>query len=205
MGGGSSFVCPRALAFLALVAWPSVAAADQPSLHVNGGLEVLGSSDVVSAGLRIHAGYGRSFGSGSVQPTISLGGTLFVGSLNVDEPAADRAGGLVMTQLGPEVTFALRFVRERRWADNRIFATAAYIPIGLDDDVQPLHLENVAGGHGFRIGVGASWVGSVVSSIEDSQPKSEGAFLWIAPQQLELVFEHSAGSSRYGAVLAWGI
>jgi len=193
----------RSIAILVTAATP--AAADQASFHANGGLEILGGGDAVSAGLRFHAGYGRSFGSGSIQPTLSLGGTFGWASLRVDNPAVpEGAVSLTLLEAGPELTFALRFA-DGGWVDNRVFVTGAWMYIGVDEEVKAMAIPGVEAGHAMRFGLGVSWAGSIARAIVNANPKSGDGFLWVAPQQLELVFERSGGFDRYGAVLAWGI
>lgn len=189
----------------ALLALPLTAHAGQPSLTANGGLEFLGSGDATSAGLRMHAGYGRSFGAGSVQPTLSLGATFGWSSLRVDDPSTpEGAVSLTLLEVGPEVTFALRFANGG-WADNRVFVTGAWMYVGVDEEVRGMAVPGVEAGHAMRFGVGVNWVGSVARAVAESPPKTAGQFLWIMPQQLEIVFERSGGFDRYGAVLAWGL
>ncbi|MDX2093002.1 MAG: hypothetical protein SFX73_34485 [Kofleriaceae bacterium] len=181
------------------------AAADQASIHANGGLEVLVGPDATSAGFRFHAGYGRSFGAGRVQPTLSLGGTFGASVLGPDRPGAlDDKTSLWLVAAGPELTLALRFA-DGGWVDNRVFVSGAWMYIDVDDEVQALAIPGLEGGHAMRFGAGVSWAGSIARAMVGANPKSEAAFLWLAPQQLELVFERSGGFERYGAVVAWGI
>lgn len=182
-----------------------VAHADQASLHANGGLEVLGSGNAFGAGMRFHAGYGRSFGAGSMQPTIALGGTFGWGSLRVDDPGASEGRtSLTSIEAGPELTLALRFA-DGGWADNHVFATAAWMYAGVRGEPQGRTVPGLDEGSAMRFGLGVSWVGTTVRTVRGSPAKSEGAFMWLVPQQLELVFERSAGFDRYGAVVAWGL
>ncbi len=187
------------------VAMPGNARADQTSIHANGGIEVLGSGDAVSAGLRLHAGYGRSFGSGSVQPTVAIGATFGWGSLHVDDAGSPTgATSTALLEAGPELTLALRFA-DGGWADNHVFATAAWMYASVDEEQDGRTITGVDPGSGMRFGLGVSWVGTTARAIATSTAKSDGAFMWIVPQQLELVFERSGGFDRYGAVLAWGV
>jgi hypothetical protein len=187
------------------VAAPAVARADQPSLHANAGLEMAGGSGVFGAGLRLHAGYGRSFGTGALQPTLAVGATFGWSSLRVEDPdAVEGKASVPVFEAGPELVVALRFA-EGGWADNHLFVTAAWMYATADDEVQGHVIPGVESGGALRFGIGASWVGTVVDTVSESPPKSPGTFMWLVPQQLELVFVRSAGFDRYGAVLAWGI
>lgn len=195
-----TLTCTTILA-AALVAAP--AHADQLSIHANAGVEVLGGSDAISAGLRLHGGIGRSFGHGSIQPTLSIGGTFGFASLGISDPRAlDGTVDLGMVEYGPEVTLALRFANGG-FADSRVFVSGAWTYVDVDDRLMLDAVGAVEGGQGKRLGVGVSWVDRILR-YEHEGKRGEVIMLFL-PHQLELVFERSAGSDRYGATFSWGI
>lgn len=197
------FTCFTCLTVLAAALAAAPAHADQLSVHANAGLEVLGSNDTISAAFRLHGGIGRSFGTGSVQPTLSIGGTFAYASLGVSDPRAlDGTVDLGMVEYGPEVTVALRFA-DGGLADSRVFISGAWTYVDVDDRLMLDAVDGVEGGQGKRLGIGVSWVDRVLRY--ESEGKRGEVIMLFLPHQLEFVFERSAGSDRYGAALSWGI
>lgn len=184
------------LASLVVIGVASPAAyADQPSATFNIGGELLwGAGRAYSGALRVHAGYGRSFGDGHVQPTVTLGATASAGTIrDPDDP--DRYLGVY--ELGPELSLALRFA-DGGWADQRVFVNAAVLgPLGNR-------------GVGFRLGAGVNWLDAIVDAMDGAQNQHYGnqheSFIYaLLPAQLELAWEHSIESDRFGFALAWGL
>lgn len=169
--------------------------ADQPSATFNIGGEALwGTGGSYSGGVRVHGGYGRSFGDGHIQPTVTIGATAALGAVR-DPADPDRSLGLY--ELGPELSLALRFA-DGGWADKRVFVNAAALgPLGN-------------GGTGFRLGAGVNWLDAIVDVMDDAQSQAYGdhrdAIMYaILPDQLELAWERSVESDRFGVVVAWGL
>jgi hypothetical protein len=193
----------RTIFLVTLFAAATPAYADQPAVHANAGFEILGGRDAMSTGLRLHAGIGRSFGSGSVQPTISAGGTLGYANLGVSDPRAlDGRVDLGLLEYGPEVTLALRFANGG-WADSRVFVSGAWTFVDLDDRLMLDAIDGVEGRQGKRLGIGANWCDRILRF--ESRDKHAEVLMFFVPHQIELTFERSAGSDRYGATLSWGI
>ncbi|MDX2088169.1 MAG: hypothetical protein SFX73_09970 [Kofleriaceae bacterium] len=193
----------RTIFLVSFLAATVPAYADQVSAHANAGLEILGGRDAFSTGLRLHGGIGRSFGNGSVQPTISAGGTLGYANLSVSDPRAlDGSVDLGLLEYGPEVTVALRFA-DGGFADSRVFVSGAWTFVDVDDRLMLDAIDGVEGGQGKRLGIGANWCDRILRY--ESRDKHAEVLMFFLPHQLELTYERSAGSDRYGATLSWGI
>lgn len=193
----------RTIFLVTLFAAATPAHADQLNVHANGGLEILGGADALSVGFRAHAGIGRSFGTGNVQPTLSAGGTFGYANLGVSDPRAlSGTVHLGLLEYGPEVTVGLRFANGG-WADSRVFVSGAWTFVDVDDRLMLDAIDGVEGGQGKRLGIGANWCDRLLR-YESGRKQSEVLMLFL-PQQIELTFERSAGSDRYGATLSWGI
>ncbi|MEO8698915.1 MAG: hypothetical protein ABI867_02695 [Kofleriaceae bacterium] len=104
---------------LVLIACP--AHADNPVMpHVNAGLEVMGGDAAIELASRVHLGASRSFGAGTLRPSLGFGITFAAGYLE-DIPYRD---------VGPELQVGLR-VGDGGLVDNRVFAAAAVLQTGM--------------------------------------------------------------------------
>lgn len=203
-------MAPRsAVVLLALSS--TLAHAGQNSATLNAGLELLIGGDATSGGLRVHGGFGHSFGDGGIQPTLSIGGTLGYGSLSVDAPMVPegraRAAHL---QLGPEITLALRFANGG-WIDKRVFVSVAGFYSHVDEDSPVGPILDAAPQRGFRIGAGVNWLDALLPGKNEpsfsnnrSQQMTDRLAVML-PHQIEVVWEDSLGLPRFGVTLAWGL
>lgn len=207
----------RLLALVLSLAVPSLAVAeerlaDPPVLlapHANVGFEVLGGT-MTSAGVRAHLGLATAFGAGRVRPELGLGVTWGLAALSVEDPRAlDGSVSLGHADWGPEAQLGLRFV-DGGAVDTRVFASFAYLRTDLDDRLEMDPIPGVEGRTGMRASLGANWAdrsGRVAAGTSHRSDKDD-AFDWLillAPQQVELTWERSAGSDRIGATFGWGI
>ena len=199
------------LALVAAVGGGGEARADQPAATLNAGLEVLFGGESVSGGLRVHGGFGRSFGSGALQPTVSVGGTLAWGSISVDAPmASDPRVSATLFEIGPEVILSLRFANGG-WVDKRLFVAGAAFFSRSDKGSAVGEVLEGAPQHGFRLGVGANWLDAwLVDEHEggfssDATNRKIDAVMMLFPHQVELVWERSLGLDRFGVAMAWGL
>jgi hypothetical protein len=201
----------RRSALVLLVLSSTLAHAGQNSATLNAGLELLFGGESTSGGLRVHGGFGRSFGDGSIQPTVSLGGTFGYGSLSVDDPMnPESRARATHLQLGPEVTLALRFANGG-WVDKRVFVSIAGFFARVDEDSPAGPILDGAPQRGFRIGAGVNWLEALLPGKSEpswsnnrSQQMTDRLAV-ILPHQIELVWEDSLGLPRFGVTLAWGL
>lgn len=197
----------RALIFAALLV-PAVAHADtDTTYHVDAGVELEGGN-VASAAFRSHALVGNSFGSGHVRPQLAAGATFGVGSLYVDDPrAVDTAVGVNFWNVGPELQAGLQFY-DGSEATVRVFASVAYLRVGLDSRLMLDPLPGVGGDHGQRASLGLNWARAEAKGASENHCTKKdcdlGFLMLFAPQQAELTVEGDAGSTRYGVALTWG-
>lgn len=179
--------------------------AASPTIYLDLGGEALVANNGVSTdAVRIHGGLTQAFGGGSVRPFIGAGGTFAGGELHKDDMRAlDGTLSLGYLEYGPEAMVGLRFV-DGGYADTRIFASAAYLFTSID---QRIAIDAVAGvgntSHGFRAALGANWADKLGAlSMRDRQI---GWMIFLVPQQIELDYETSLGTTRYGVTLSYGI
>lgn len=205
----------RLATLLVLLAASSTASAETPTdselgiaPHVNIGFELLGGRDVFQGGTRAHVGIDKALGSHGVQPSIGVGGTFGLSSLSVSDPRAlDGTVTIGHFDWGPEAQLGLRWV-DGGAVDSRVFASFAYLFTNLDDRLMLDPIEGVQGTRGMRASLGASWADRAGRAAVASGHGEDDRYDWmilLAPQQLEITFERSAGSDRYGVTMSWGI
>ncbi len=176
--------------------------------HLDGGVEFEGGHDVSSTAFRGHALVGNSFGSGRVRPQLAAGLTFGGGSLYVDDPrAVDSAVGVNFWSVGPELQLGMQVYRNGD-ASWRLFASLAYMHVGLDSRLMIDPLPGVGGDHGERAALGINVARAAMREAREQHcaPKvcDPGFLAVLMPQQLELTTEHDAGSQRYGVAFSWG-
>ncbi|MBA3397032.1 MAG: hypothetical protein H0T89_30665 [Deltaproteobacteria bacterium] len=176
--------------------------------HANIGFELLGGADAFSAGVRGHVGVDKAFGSGRVQPSIGIGGTFGLASLSVSDPRAlDGRVTIGHADWGPEVQLGARWV-DGGIVDTRVFASFAYLYTDLDDRLMLDAIEGVGGTRGMRASIGGNWADRQGRAAVSDLSNEEDAADWLimlAPQQVEITFERSGGSDRYGVTISYGL
>lgn len=196
---------------LAALAGPVHADGAPAAPHANAGFELLGGSDALSAGLRVHLGADLAVGEGRVRPSLGLGATLGSAWLSVDDPRA-LDGSVTLDQLdyGPEVQAGLRWVNGGI-VDTRVFASFAYLRTYLDDRLQLDPIDGVSGRAGYRASLGVNYADAVAALARrpsgDGRKADEliGMLMFLLPQQVEATWQRSAGSDRVGVTFSWGI
>lgn len=195
----------NALLFAVLLVSTAAEASPDPMYHVDAGLELEGGGAVTSTAFRGQLLFGNSFFTGRVRPELAGGATLGAGDLYVPDPrAADSAVGLSMTTFGPEAQVALQFYDSHDEATTRLFASASYLRVHLDDRLMWDHIPGVGGSDGTRFAVGVNIARWIAEDLRDS-PRASNALLYIIlPQQAEFTSEDDGGSKRYGVTISWG-
>jgi len=171
--------------------------AASPTIYFDVGGEALAAGNGVSTdGMRLHGGLTQAFGDGSVRPFIGAGGTFGGGNLHKDDMRA-LSGTLSLGYLeyGPEAMVGVRFV-DGGYLDTRVFASAAYLFTNIDQRIAIDAVDGVGNtSRGFRAAIGANWA----DRFENSW------ILYLLPQQIEVDYERSLGTARYGVTLSYGI
>jgi hypothetical protein len=180
----------------------------QPSIHLNVGPEVAGSSLLWSTAVRVHAGASLTFGTGSVRPMVALGGTFAGGSLSLEDRRALRGWlSLDYLEVGPEAQLGVRLV-DGGYVDTRIFASMAYLRTDVDPRVRIDPVPGVGTTRGgFRLSVGGNWEDWYARMLARASGRDRGynALIYLFPQQVEINMERSFGVGRYGVTLGYGI
>lgn len=175
--------------------------------HANIGFEALGGANAFSAGFRGHVGVDKAFGSGRVQPSIGIGGTFGLASLSVSDPRAlDGTVTIGHADWGPEVQLGARWV-DGGIVDTRVFASFAYLYTDLDDRLMLDAIDGVGGTRGMRASLGGNWADRQGRAAirDDNEKDSLNWMIMLAPQQVEITFERSGGSDRYGVTFSYGL
>jgi len=180
----------------------------QPSIHLNLGPEVAGSSRISSTAVRVHAGASLTFGTGRVRPMAALGGTFAGGTLSLEDPRA-LTGWLSLDYLevGPEAQLGVRFV-DGGYIDTRIFVSMAYLRTDVDPRVRIDPVPGVGTTRdGFRLSIGGNWEDWYARIVKRAHGRDHGydALIYLFPQQVEINMERSFGLGLYGVTLAYGI
>jgi hypothetical protein len=189
------------------------------TFHANVGAELTGGGDTFQYGARAHLGFSLIHDHDHyLKPMLTLGGTVGGGGLSVDDPRAlDGTVNVSYADYGPELQLGLRF--GRGLIRNRVFASLAYLRTDVDQRLRLDSVGNVNAGNGYRATIGVNFArtwGQVLVAKGDSggsreeREAAEAAILlkifWIAvPQQIEFGWIESAGSSRVGVTLSWGL
>ena len=182
--------------------------ASAPSIYVTLGGEFLGGGSVTTAATRFHGGVTQAFGGGSVRPFLGAGGTFAGGDLMRDDPRAlDGTLSLGYLEYGPEAQIGLRFVNGG-YVDTRLFASASYMWTDIDHRIM---LDPVAGvgntAHGLRASLGVNWEDHYAKWVLDGKGGKDDMtwLVYLLPSQIEVDYERSLGSTRYGVTLSYGI
>lgn len=204
-------------AVLALAALGSPAHADPAAtergvsiaLHLTTGGEILGNADVTSSAWRSYLGMDAVLGRGrGLRPTLGLGGTLARGSFQI--PDARALGDMLSInyfEVGPEVRLGLRWV-DGGIVDTNLFASFAYVHTDADKRLAIDPVGGVIPGRwGLRAALGVNWAQQIGRIAGRSTGRKDDAswLIVLLPEQLELAWERSLGSDRYGVVISYGI
>jgi len=176
------------------------------ALHVNTGVEILGGADVSSVAWRTHVGLSVAWGRPRLRPSIGFGGTFGLGALHVADPRSlSGRVSLGYYEVGPEVRVGLRWV-DGGIVDPQVFVSYAYLRTDLDERLMLDAVEGVGGGRGKRASLGVNWAQQMGEAA--ARTGRGNGWNWTAvllPQQLEVTWERSCGSDRYGVTLSYGI
>ena len=184
------------LAFLVMLAAGTAFADDNTiDLHGTGGFEFVGGDGAFAAGVRGRISLARAFGHGDVRPQVAFGAMVASNELWVDDPRALHGSlGLGLFTYGPELQLGLRFA-DGGHTDSRVFLSGALLEVDTDDRLDMDYVPGVssASPFGYRLSLGANWC----DAFDD--------YKVLLPQQVELSWEHDAGSDRFGLTFSYGI